>query len=83
MANTWSRSLRNVQNQMACLCLCVLGERGGQHTCKAGFFYTQVHMKEGDVAYSVGFTHSSKQTFKNSKKFVWEVEYVAFCSFSR
>lgn len=36
------------------LSVCVWGE-GGLHTCNAGFFYTQVHRKEGDVANSVGF----------------------------
>lgn len=67
---------------MGCVCLCVFGGRGGLHTCNA-FFFTQVHRKEEDVANSVGFKDSSKQTFKNFKKLVWEVEYVAFCSFSR
>lgn len=65
------------------LSVCVWGEGRATHTQCRFFFYTQVHRKEEDVANSVGFKDSSKQTFKNSKKLVWEVEYVAFCSFSR
>lgn len=54
-----------------------------QSSCLFFFTHMSVHMKEGDVSYFVGFKHSSKQTFKNSKKLVWEAEYVAFCSLSR
>lgn len=62
--------------------MCLGGGEGYTHAMQV-FFYTQVHRKEEDVANSVGFKDSSKQTFKNSKKLVWEVEYVAFCSFRR